>query len=170
MQSQTGAWSHRFCFFSVTYYHLHTPFSVKQPSRCHQHQLLKPASMLMRTDFVSMAKQYSGAALKKIGEQCGHKLPPASAVQAMFMYEMQRESELERLFQGHLFKLARLDDNSKTLQSRVSELSTGLNNLRNDVDAQTAALRKEITSKEVCQLESIDCLPHMLNRHRPNLG
>lgn len=113
-----------------------------------------------------MAKHYSETTLKEIGEQCGNRLPPASAVQAMFLYEMQRESELERLFQGHLFKLARLDDSSKTLQAQLSHLSIGLNNLRGNVDAQISAVRKEITVKEVSQLEGMYCFCHWLTCRR----
>lgn len=47
-----------------------------------------------------MAQQpitYTGDQLKAIGRTCAEHLPPASAVQAMFMYEMQRQTEAEQL-------------------------------------------------------------------------
>lgn len=103
----------------------------------------------MRIDNPAMVKQYSEYDLKEIGKQCGNRLPPASAVQAMFLYEMQRESELEKLFQGQMFELARFSDSSKAQQDQVSEVSEELKNLRNEVTAQVKDIRNEVTAKNV---------------------
>ena len=61
-----------------------------------------------------MDRHYSQEDLKGIGELCKNRLPPASAVQAMFLYEMQRETEFESLFQGQMFRLAKAEDDSQS--------------------------------------------------------
>ncbi|KAK3684676.1 hypothetical protein LTR37_020043 [Vermiconidia calcicola] len=85
-----------------------------------------------------MSRQYSDSRLRAIGKLCQNKLPPASAVQAMFLYEMQRETELEKLFQGQMFELARAEDQSSNVEATVREL-----------DERMKALQKQIASKDV---------------------
>lgn len=69
-----------------------------------------------------MARNYTPTALRAIGEQCGGKLPPASAVQRMFLYELQRETEAEKLFQGQMFELARVEHITDKQETRLAEL------------------------------------------------
>jgi hypothetical protein len=45
-----------------------------------------------------MVQTYSINDLQSIGKACRSQLPPASAVQAMFQYELQRQTEVEHLF------------------------------------------------------------------------
>jgi chromosome segregation ATPase len=85
-----------------------------------------------------MGRQYDAESLRNIGERCINKLPPASAVQAMFLYEMQRETEAEKLFQGQLFELAKVQDRSDLNDKRVW-----------DLEEQVKALRKQATSRDV---------------------
>jgi chromosome segregation ATPase len=40
----------------------------------------------------------------------------------MFMYEMKRDAEVEKLFHGHIFELARIDDVANDQQKRITEL------------------------------------------------
>jgi hypothetical protein len=85
-----------------------------------------------------MGRQYDAESLRGIGEQCINKLPPASAVQAMFLYEMQRETEAEKLFQGQMFELAKVQDRSDLNDKRVW-----------DLEEQVKLLRKQATSREI---------------------
>ncbi|KAK3669339.1 hypothetical protein LTR78_010762 [Recurvomyces mirabilis] len=54
-------------------------------------------------------KRYSAEELGTIGRICHGRLPPASIVQAMFMYELQRQADNEKLFDSMIFQLARGD-------------------------------------------------------------
>ncbi|KAK3708339.1 hypothetical protein LTR37_011604 [Vermiconidia calcicola] len=85
-----------------------------------------------------MFRHYTDGSLRDIGKLCQNKLPPASAVQAMFLYEMQRETELEKLFQGQMFELARAEDRSDSLEATFK-----------DLEERTKALQKQIASKDV---------------------
>jgi hypothetical protein len=42
----------------------------------------------------------------------------------MFMYELQRQSELERVFQGHVFRLANAEDTANDQSARITKLDT----------------------------------------------
>ena len=83
-----------------------------------------------------MSRHYSEDELKGIGKQCGNKLPPASAVQAMFLYEMQRDTELESLFQGQMFFLAEAEDQSQSQEARIIELEEQVKALQTKVAAK----------------------------------
>ncbi len=83
-------------------------------------------------------QHYTDGALRTIGEQCAGKLPPASAVQAMFMYEMQRQSEAEALFKGMMFELARVQEASTAQETRLVQFQDGI-----------AALKKQMAVKDV---------------------
>ena len=103
-----------------------------------------------------MASHYSPSELKDIGKQSRTKLPPASAVQAMFMYEMQRETEVESLFQGQMFRLARAEDESVSQERRIRELGQQVQALKekvtaNDAEARlsTSKVRMDILQKEL---------------------
>jgi chromosome segregation ATPase len=85
-----------------------------------------------------MGCHYSDLALRDIGQQCAHKLPPASAVQAMFLYEMQRETEAEQLFQGHMFELARVQDEAVVNEARLTK-----------VESHMTSLRRQVMSKDI---------------------
>ena len=79
---------------------------------------------------------YNADDLKAIGHMCSNRLPPASSVQAMFLYEMQRETELERLFQGQMFELARAKDTSRAQQSKVAELEEQMKSVTKQLRAR----------------------------------
>ncbi len=83
-----------------------------------------------------MSRRYSGHALRDIGQQCAVKLPPASTVRAMFMYEMQRETEVEKLFEGQLFEIAKVQDENAGQEVRLSEVEEHLNSLRQEVKSK----------------------------------
>jgi len=107
-----------------------------------------------------MARHYTVTELKRIGDQCSNKLPPASAVQAMFLYEMQRETELESLFQGQLFRLAKTEDASVQYEKRMTQVEAGMKALvaevvkldlqrwvaARDEEARSSALMSDHTS------------------------
>ncbi|KAK4546417.1 hypothetical protein LTR36_002094 [Oleoguttula mirabilis] len=67
-------------------------------------------------------RHYGAEELRHIGSICGQRLPPASAVQAMFQYELHRQSEAESLFQGTMFQLAQAEDQSKDHETRIARL------------------------------------------------
>ncbi|CZT19707.1 uncharacterized protein RCC_05559 [Ramularia collo-cygni] len=89
---------------------------------------------------------YTSESLKKIGESCKNRLPPASAVQAMFLYELQRQTEVEKLFQGQLFKLAQQEKSDANDKERMNCLEKRLATLEKEAThgrvATSAALLK----------------------------
>lgn len=87
------------------------------------------------------AKTFTSTQLRRIGEVCSKRLPPASAVQAMFMYELQRESEVESLFHDHMFRLAKQDDKSAEQEKRIAALETRL------TQVERAAASKDIEER-----------------------
>ncbi|KAF2165283.1 hypothetical protein M409DRAFT_24662 [Zasmidium cellare ATCC 36951] len=82
----------------------------------------QPSSTPPPTHNASSMITYTPTALKIIGQQCSQRLPPANAVQAMFLYELQRQSESEQLFKNQMFRLARSEDASTIQQRRIEEL------------------------------------------------
>ena len=85
-----------------------------------------------------MAVHYAPSHLKAIGTQCKNKLPPATAVQAMYLYELQRESEVETLFHGQIFRLAKAEEETQTHSSQL-----------HDLEAQTQALHKKLAANDL---------------------
>lgn len=83
-------------------------------------------------------QHYSDGTLRSIGERCTGKLPPASAVQAMFLYETQRQSEEEKLFQGQMFELAQVRDDSMVQDARIWDVEDAIN-----------AIKKQMASKDI---------------------
>ena len=83
-------------------------------------------------------QHYTENDLKQIGQQCRNKLPPTSAVQAMFLYEMQRESELEALFHGQLFRLSQTEHQTNSNELRLEQL-----------EGQVKVLEKKVTAKDI---------------------
>ncbi|KAF7189176.1 hypothetical protein HII31_09598 [Pseudocercospora fuligena] len=79
---------------------------------------------------------YNQNFLKQIGGKCADKLPPASAIQAMFLYEMQRETEAEKLFHAQMFELARAEDHTHVQDRRIKELETRLVQLERKMAAR----------------------------------
>ena len=84
----------------------------------------QPASKYTSAQVTSKAAMihYEHNELMAIGKLCGSRLPPASAVQAMFLYEMQRETECEKLFQGQMFRLARTEASANAQHAKMLEL------------------------------------------------
>ncbi|KAK5109279.1 hypothetical protein LTR62_007153 [Meristemomyces frigidus] len=104
----------------------------------------------------SATRQYSEIDLQTIGKSCSMQLPPASAVQAMFMYELQRQTEVEKLFhvctkaihhpssmtlnmqQAQMLRMARTDDVSHDTLARILQL-----------EKEMKAIKQHVTVKEV---------------------
>ena len=108
-------------------------------------------------------QQYTESDLKKIGKQCGNRLPPASAVQAMFLYEMQRETELETLFQGQMFRLAKAEDQSTSIESSIRELDAQVKDLWKKVKA------KDVNERLAASKVRTDALQGKINHHSQRL-
>ena len=53
-----------------------------------------------------------------------------------FLYEMQRETDLERLFQGHLFRLAKAEDDTKLHETRTAKLESQVKTLVKQLGGQ----------------------------------
>ncbi|PIA99112.1 hypothetical protein CB0940_02525 [Cercospora beticola] len=110
-------------------------------------------------------KQYEPEDLIHIGKQCSNRLPPASAVQAMFLYEMQRQSESERLFHAHMFRLARSEEDIVAQAGRFNAIEARIAKLDQQVANSNNELR--ITASEgrlVQQQQKIaECLDRLAN-------
>ena len=96
---------------------------------------------------------YDATALKAIGTMCGNKLPPASSVQAVFLYEMQRQTEQERLFHGGMFRLARAEEKSEAQNASILELQRQLKTFERqlrskDVDERLATSRVRMDAQQ----------------------
>lgn len=103
-----------------------------------------------------MGRHYSESALKAVGAACGDKLPPASAMQAMFLYEMKRETEIESLFQGQLFRLAKAEDEAKGQQLRISKMEEEMKSLN------IQATRKDMNDRLATSKVRMDALQSKL--------
>lgn len=66
--------------------------------------------------------RYSSSELRDINDLNKNRLPPATAVYNMAMYELDRGAENERLFQSAMFDLAELRGSTATQQSRTDSL------------------------------------------------
>ncbi|KAK1058239.1 hypothetical protein LTR74_013525 [Friedmanniomyces endolithicus] len=84
----------------------------------------------------TMGTRYTIDELKSLGRACSNRLPPASAVQAMFLYEMQRQTEIEKLFHSRMFELARAEDQDDSTAIRVQKLEVDLKDLRRHIAGQ----------------------------------
>lgn len=111
-----------------------------------------------------MVRTYSNDTLRTVGVQCGGKLPPASAVQAMFLYEMQRETEAERLFHGQMFDLARVRDATDEQEIRLVDLEQRVTRLRD------AAKNKDIEERLATSKTRTDYLAASVNQLSQSLN
>lgn len=69
-----------------------------------------------------LQSRYSSDELHHINDLNKNRLPPATAVYNMAMYELERGAENERLFQSAMFDLAELRGSTATQQSRTDSL------------------------------------------------
>ncbi|KXT09290.1 hypothetical protein AC579_9931 [Pseudocercospora musae] len=100
---------------------------------------------------------YNQDILKQIGVKCANKLPPASAIQAMFLYEMQRQTEAEKLFHAQMFELAKAEDHTHVQDRRIKEL-----------EARLALLERKMAARDVD--ERIATSNVRLNAHQEKLN
>ncbi|KAK1081694.1 hypothetical protein LTR33_004468 [Friedmanniomyces endolithicus] len=94
-----------------------------------------------------MGTRYTIDELKSLGRACSNRLPPASAVQAMFLYEMQRQTEIEKLFHSRMFELARTEDPDDSTTNRVQKLEAELKDLRRHIAGQD--LQERLATSQV---------------------
>jgi cob(I)alamin adenosyltransferase len=66
--------------------------------------------------------RYSSSQLREINARIANKLPPATAVHGMAMYELQRDGEQERLFHAAMFDVSQLRQTSTAQQSKIDSL------------------------------------------------
>ncbi|KAI5357806.1 hypothetical protein Slin14017_G118190 [Septoria linicola] len=123
-------------------------------------------------------RRYQVEDLIDIAKQCSGRLPPASAVQAMFLYEMQRETESERLFEGQMFRLAQQEDELVTQARRNAEMEARLAKLErqvanNDVQARIATrdvrmnVQQQKLAEQAARLEKAeDAFKTMSEQHQ----
>lgn len=129
-----------------------------------------------------MHSTYSGEDLKKIGDVCKNRLPPAGSVAAMYLCayfiaditspfahllsildELQRQAENEKLFQGHMFKLAEQEtaataekERTKSLEQRLAKLEK--QSIQDRVATSTNLLKAQGEKLNACnrRVETID--------------
>ncbi|KAK0288327.1 hypothetical protein LTR91_021910 [Friedmanniomyces endolithicus] len=94
-----------------------------------------------------MRTRYTIDELKSLGRACSNRLPPASAVQAMFLYEMQRQTEIERLFHSRMFDMAKAEDPDDSTAIRMQKLEADLKDLRKHMDAND--LQERLATSQV---------------------
>lgn len=93
-------------------------------------------------------QRYGAEDLVGIGRQCRNRLPPASAVQAMFLYELQRETEAERLFHGQMFRLAKSEDEVAVQSRRFAGMESRMLKLETQLALQGQAQEKRIAANQ----------------------
>lgn len=111
-----------------------------------------------------MGRHYNEASLKEIGKRCANKFPPASTMQAMFMYQMQCQSDAEELFHGQLFQLAKMEDETQVQDKRIWELEEQMK------DLSKKALTEDIEQRLATSKVRTDALASRLNEHFVRLG
>ncbi|KAK5132011.1 hypothetical protein LTR08_000432 [Meristemomyces frigidus] len=116
------------------------------------------------------ARHYGSDELKRIGDVCSTRLPPASAVQAMFAYELQRQSEVESLFQGSLFRLSQAEDTSTSHEARIAKLEAQLQATQHQL--QVLNIQDQLTASKArvsTQQATIDECAAKLDAHNTRL-
>lgn len=116
-----------------------------------------------------MAPTYTNNELRSIGERCSNRLPPASAVQAMHSYELQRDTEVERLFHGLMFDQEQSKQHSKSLEDDVTKLQSDVSLLQSQM--QVKEVEKDgLSTAMAAQLESLrDKVDNHLKTARPRM-
>jgi len=69
-----------------------------------------------------MHSRYSSAALRAINDRNKSRLPPATAVHGMALYELNRAAEQERLFHDTIFAFSELKQASAAQHSRLDSI------------------------------------------------
>lgn len=69
-----------------------------------------------------MLSRYSSSELHQISQRNANKLPPATAVHGMAMYELKRAEEQERLFHATMFNVDQLRQTTAAQVSRTDSL------------------------------------------------
>lgn len=87
-----------------------------------------------------MSQRYSLDELRGIGQVCGTRLPPATAMQAMLLYELQRDAEHEELFQSQFFKFAKQDTDIQSLVTRLGTLEGQVEELKRGVKVNVSQI------------------------------
>lgn len=70
--------------------------------------------------------RYSSSELKAINDRNPSRLPPATAVHGMAMYELHRDAGQKRLFDASMFDLAQLKKTSAAQAARTESLERAL--------------------------------------------
>ena len=130
----------------------HAPFTkTKQPSAPPSRtpsRAGKRGAPGTRLGSAAAVQHYDPEDLMGIGRQCSNRLPPASAIQAMFLYEMQRETEAERLFHSQMFRLAKSEDEVAAQARRFNDMESRMRKLEVQLAAQAAKDEKRIVANE----------------------
>lgn len=97
-----------------------------------------------------MPRTYQTNELREIGAKCSTRPPSAATVQAMFLYELNRDSEIESLFQGQLFRLDRTEDTTKEQAARLTKLEESFAQLKLQLERNkwTEAMGERLTKTE----------------------
>ena len=111
-----------------------------------------------------MGRTYNTSSLKEIGARCATKLPPASTVQAMFLYEIQREADVQASFEGLVSDVAKIGNDAHDLDQRISSVETALK------EVQSRALSKDIEERIATSKVRADSLASRQNEHFVRLG
>jgi cell division septum initiation protein DivIVA len=73
-----------------------------------------------------MPSRYSSSELHNIKARNIHRLPPATAVHGMALYESHRDAEQERLFHDAMFDLSNLKQTKAAQHARLSSLEASV--------------------------------------------
>jgi chromosome segregation ATPase len=111
-----------------------------------------------------MGRTYDAFSLKEIGARCAFRLPPAATVQAMFMYEIQRETDVQAGFEGLLSDVAKIGKDAQDQNQRISSIETALK------EVQSWALSKDIEERLATSKARTDSLASRQNEHFVRLG
>ncbi|SMY21609.1 unnamed protein product [Zymoseptoria tritici ST99CH_1A5] len=105
------------------------------------------------------AIKYTGAELNSIGKQCSARLPPTSAVQAMFLYELQRKADDEKFFHSRMFQLRREEEAAalertkstqtiQALEARIKQLEKTSLSRDNEAEQRRAKSKSRLRSHQ----------------------
>ncbi|KAI7090858.1 hypothetical protein KC356_g1145 [Hortaea werneckii] len=104
---------------------------------------------------------YSGDELRRIGARCANRLPPASALQQMFEYELKRGTETEKLFHHTLLNLHEQNSTTRTHEERLQKLEFQLDAMgkrmqAHEIDERLSSnkIRISVQQTKMDQMES----------------
>jgi DNA repair exonuclease SbcCD ATPase subunit len=155
----------------VSFHHLRHPSHDLSADRVTANQAASDLDKrLKKMKTKSTTKKYTGVELALIGKQCSTKLPPASAVQAMFLYEYERKAEDEKFFHSRMFQLRREEEAATLERAKAAETIQALEARVKQLEKTTASRDREASDRLTKSSTRIKATQETLDQHMTNIN